>query len=370
MVSSQEVYLHEIATAVPEHYYTQAYALQLILELMGDTPAKRSFFTKVYQSTAIEKRHTVISDYGKNPQDYQFYPKNSKMLPEPDTETRNDLYIKEASRLALHAVKRLLEKLNHFDISRITHLITVSCTGFSAPGFDLTLTRELKLSPHINRFHLGFMGCYAAFPAMKMAKSFCQSDPQARVLVVNVELCSLHFQQSQEPDIMVANALFADGVSAALISAVREDSEGPKIALHHFLTTYLQGSEEDMAWKIGSHGFDMKLSAYVPRLLKSHINPIMDKLYAQAQVTPQDISFWAIHPGGKAILEKLADTLELSKEDLAIPYQILRDYGNMSSSTIMFVLEQVLASKENGKIISAGFGPGLTVEAAVMEKGL
>ncbi len=370
MSSSKEVYLHAIATTVPEHFYTQEEALRLTQEAMGDTPAKRSFFTKLFQSTAIEKRHSVISDYGKDPRDFQFYPKNKAMLPEPGTEARNDLYIKESNRLALKAVRLLLNKLGRFDKDLITHLITVSCTGFSAPGFDLTLVRELKLSPHINRFHLGFMGCYAAFPALKMAKAFCQADPRARVLVVNVELCSLHFQLTQEPEIMVANALFADGVSAALISSSPDDSQGPKLGLNHFMTTYLQGSEQEMAWKIGSHGFDMKLSAYVPRLLKEHITPIMETLYQEAGVKPEEISIWALHPGGKAILEKLAASLGLSRDDLAISYQILRDYGNMSSSTIMFVLEQVLASKENGKIISAGFGPGLTVEAAVMEKGL
>jgi len=310
----------------------------------------------------------VINDYGKNPSEYTFYPKNEKMLPEPSTMQRNDLYIKESNRLSLVAVQNLLKKVSPEVKNKITHIITVSCTGFSAPGFDFHIVKELKLNPSIDRFHIGFMGCYAAFPALKLAKSICDSDSDARVLVVNVELCSLHFQQKFEPDIIVANAIFSDGVSACLVSSNEEDSEGAKFILNSFHSHLIPDSEEDMAWKIGMYGFDMKLSYYVPKLIDANILQIMESLLQKARIKKDDIDVWAIHPGGKAILEKLASTLGLTKEDLSISYEVLWEYGNMSSSTIFFVLEKILERKKAKIIFTAAFGPGLTVETGVMEK--
>ena len=165
-MNQREIYIHRIATVVPEKFYTQEFSLMFLLKLLGDTPQKREFLTTIYQRSAIDKRHTVITDYDKDPGEYQFYPKNPALLPEPDSEVRNEVFIREANRLSLAAVTKLLDELPGFDKKRITHLITVSCTGFSAPGFDLHITKELCLSPDINRYHIGFMGCYAAFPAM------------------------------------------------------------------------------------------------------------------------------------------------------------------------------------------------------------
>ena len=367
-MNPQEVYIHRIATVVPEKFYTQEFSLTFLLKLMGDTPQKREFLTKLYKDSAIYKRHTVITDYDKDPSEYQFYPKNPAMLPEPDSEARNEVFIREANRLSEAAATKLLDELPGVDKKRITHLITVSCTGFSAPGFDLHITKALNLRPDINRYHLGFMGCYAAFPAMKLARDICLAHPEAKVLVVNTELCTLHFQQKFDLEIMVANSLFADGVSAALISADIEDSHGHKIVLRDFYSRYLANSEDKMAWSLGQHGFNMRLSVYIPGLLNENIMTVMADLFKQANIQQADIDIWAIHPGGKAILEKLGKTLNLSPDDLAISYQVLRDYGNMSSTTIMFVLAKILESERYGKIFSAAFGPGLTLETGYMEK--
>jgi predicted naringenin-chalcone synthase len=367
-MNPQEIYIHRIATVVPEKFYTQEFGLKFLLKLMGDTPQKREFLTKIYQGTAINKRHTVITDYDKDPSEYQFYPKNPAMLPEPDSEARNEVFIREANRLSLAAAIKLLEELPGFDKQRITHLITVSCTGFSAPGFDLHIIKELSLSPDINRYHLGFMGCYAAFPAMKLARDICLAHPEARVLIVNTELCSLHFQQKFDLEVVVSNSLFADGVSAALISADIEDSRGPKIILRDFYSRYLANSEDKMAWSLGRHGFNMKLSAYIPGLINKNIVPVMADLFKRANIKQADIDIWAIHPGGKAILEKMEKTLNLSPDDLRISYEVLRDFGNMSSATIMFVLAKIMEGDRYGKIFSATFGPGLTLETGYMEK--
>lgn len=365
----KRAYLHEIAAVVPEYSYTQEFAVDYQLDLICKTDKQREFLKKIYEGSAIYKRHSVIADYGKDPKEFTFYPKNRSLKPEPSTKNRNDLYIKESNRLSVLATRKLLELLPERIRDSISHLITVSCTGFSAPGFDLHIIKQLRLDPSIDRFHLGFMGCYAAFPAMKMAQNICTANPTARVLIVNVELCSLHYQLTFKPEIVVSNAIFADGVTACLVSSDKDDSDGKRIVLHSFLSRYLQGSEDHMAWKIGEHGFDMTLSYYVPGLINRNISQIMNNLFDKVKLRKEDIDIWAIHPGGKAILEKLQESLGLNKDDLSHSYDVLWEYGNMSSSTIFFVLEKILRSNEKGKIISAAFGPGLTIEAGYMEIG-
>jgi len=367
-MEEKKVYLHKIATVVPETYYPQETALEIMKGLIAETDDMKKFLDKIYRGSAIDKRHTVIDDYGKDPSEYRFYPKSRDLKPEPTPKMRNDVFIREAGRLSLEAVKKLLEKLPLLDKQRITHMITVSCTGFSAPGFDLHIAKQLRLNPGIKRFHIGFMGCYAAFPAMNLAQSICRADPAAKVLLVNAELCSIHFQQSRELEIIIANMLFADGLSAALISPDHEDSGGNKIILHKFFTRYLGETEDKMAWSIGDTAFDMKLSAYIPQILDENIQPVMADFYLGAGVRREEINLWAIHPGGRAILDKLGKTLGLRREDISEAYEVLRDYGNMSSATIMFLLEKIMGNERFGRMFSAAFGPGLTVETAYMEK--
>ncbi len=363
-----QVYVHAISTCVPPKSYTQDFTLEFLLKLQGTTPRKREFLQKIYRRSAIDKRHTVIEDYDKDPADYNFYPKNSRLMPEPSTARRNDEYVKAANALALQAARALLEKLPRVSPGSVTHLITVSCTGFSIPGFDIHILKEMGLSPSLSRLHIGFMGCYAALPALRTARDICCADPHARVLVVNLELCSLHFQQKFDSDTVVANAIFADGVSACLVSAQRADSSGAVFSIQAMCSHYIANSEADMAWQIGERGFDMRLSLYVPALIEQHMKSITDSLFAKAGKQRADIDIWAIHPGGRAILEKVQESLGLKKQALQISYDVLREYGNMSSATIMFVLERILADKGTGGVFATAFGPGLTVECSFMEK--
>lgn len=367
-MTGKKIYLHEISTTVPECYYTQEFALDFLLKLQGDSFKKSNFLKRVYKNTGIHKRHTVINDYGKNPSEYTFFPKNEKLTPDPSTGKRNDLYITESIRLSVKAVDDLLKKLSSLDKDKITHIITVSCTGFSAPGIDFHIAKELKLNTSVNRFHIGFMGCYAAFPALKLARNICMSEPEARVLIVNVEFCTLHFQNIFEPDFVVASAIFSDGVSAALVSAEPEDSEGNKIILHNFASQIIDNSQDDMAWKIGDTGFNMKLSVYIPDLIKNNIKQVISTLLSQSRVEKEDINIWAVHPGGQAILNKLEKELKLPQDALSIPRAVLKEYGNMSSATIMFVLKSILENDQTGNIFSVAFGPGLTIESGFMEK--
>jgi predicted naringenin-chalcone synthase len=361
-------YVRAIATAVPENAYTQEFARRFLLALpLYDEPTKR-FVERLYKDTGIEKRHTVIGDYGRDPSEYTFYPPTPDLQPEPAVERRNELFIREANRLAQRVVEKLLAGLPDFDPGRITHLITVSCTGFSAPGFDFHLQKTLRLSPGLHRFHLGFMGCYAAVPALKLAAEICRSRPESRVLVVVLELCSVHLQFKPEREMMVANSLFADGAAAALVAGGPTDGQGEVLLLQRFLARTIPDSEQDMAWRLGTAAFDMRLSAYVPRLIERNIGAILEGLLAEAGLRRGDIALWAIHPGGRAILDRAAASLGLQAPDLWASYQVLRDYGNMSSATLLFVLELLLAAGGRGRVFAAAFGPGLTVESALLEK--
>ena len=364
----EEVYLQGIATAVPENRYSQKFALEKAIELMADTPAKERFLTRVYNSSAIDTRYSVVGDYKKPPDERELYPKTEAFRPEPTTSERNQLFSRESGRLSVLAAQKLFAQFKETTMRGVSHLITVSCTGVGAPGIDLALIKQLGLSDRVHRFHLGFMGCYATFPALKMARDICRSQPDARVLVVSCELCSLHLQQKFELDIQVANALFADGVGAALISSGTEDSVGPRLRLDSFLSQIVADSENEMTWTVGQTGFDMRLSTYVPKLLEANIASVLGSLAARAHQSIDQIAFWAIHPGGKAILEKIETALGLRNDALSNSYEVLREYGNMSSTTILFVLDRILKKSEDGAVCAAAFGPGLTVEAAWMEK--
>lgn len=366
----ETVWLQGVATAVPPRAYTQDDALEFMkkVPLYGDK--ERRFLDRLYADTGIDRRHSVIADYELTREEFQFFSRDPSMLPEPTPAQRNDLYITAAQDLAREAASRLLRN-TEINPMEITHLITVSCTGFSAPGFDYHLMRTLPLRAGVLRYHIGFMGCYAGFPALRMAHTICKADPAARVLIVDVELCSLHFQFKPELDTMVANAVFADGAAAALVS--RDDPQGPapagpRFAIHSFSSQVIPESEEAMSWRIGEVAFDMRLSAYVPRLIQRDIAGIVRETMAATGLIPEAVDLWAIHPGGRAILDRAREALGLEEQDLADSYSVLRDFGNMSSATIFFVLQRMLANPREGQVFAAAFGPGLTVESARLER--
>lgn len=361
-MSLSPVYVRAIATALPEFRSQQSEIEAFMLKVVGDTDRKKAFIRKIYEGSAIDTRYSVIPDYRLPTEERTFFPKNDELSPVPTTAQRNALFCTEANNLAVLAVRRLFDQLPGFAPQAITHLITVSCTGFSAPGFDYHLVKEFGLSPSIHRFHIGFMGCFAAFPALKLAQSLVQSSPGAQVVIVDVEACTLHFQKDFQPDVVVANALFADGAAALLVSA----EPGP-LQLHDFRSHIIPGSENDMAWIIGETGFDMKLSSYVPRLIEGNIQAILDRLFADSGWSRDELKLWAVHPGGRAILDKTSQVLGLANNELQVSYDVLRQFGNMSSVTIFFVLKEILNRGQKGKLFACAFGPGLTVESGFLE---
>jgi len=214
------------------------------------------------------------------------------------------------------------------------------------------------------------MGCYAVIPALKLARQLCQADKNATVMVVSVELCTLHFQAQPVLDDMISASVFSDGGSGAIISG-KKPTRGPYYSIEGFESAITEKGKEDMAWSIGDHGFNMTLSTYVPDILSSELNSFLEPIFKKYEITQDDINLWGIHPGGRAILDKVESTLSLGKNALGASRSVLANYGNMSSATILFVLKELLdghTESEGQKTLAMAFGPGLTIESALLTK--
>ena len=330
-----------------------------------------------FDSSGIETRYTVLEELtlDRSFDDPLFFDQKELRILSPSTKARNEVYAEEGTKLFVEAARRALAAAPGIEASDITHVVTASCTGFFAPGPDYKVVRALDLDPSVQRYHLGFMGCYAAFPALRSAKAFCDADPDAVVLVIAAELCSLHVRSSNNPDTIVGSSLFADGAAAAIVSARDIPLDGPALSLDHFETVLTPVGEEAMAWNIGDEGFEMVLGTYVPHIIDDHIVGALEPLLARDAslkgLDYSEIEHWAIHPGGRSILDKVEAKLGLTPEQLVPARETLRDYGNMSSATVLFVLKHILdqpASEGNNRICSMAFGPGLTVETALLTR--
>ncbi|HAY37169.1 MAG TPA: type III polyketide synthase [Bacteroidetes bacterium] len=364
------VFLNHITTTVPQTAYTQDEAGKTMLHKFEEGSRAARLTRRIYAHSGIETRHSVLPDFREGADAPLLFDFDTKKFLSPSTGERNDLYSKEARVMFSATAERLVGECPGIEKSDITHVITVSCTGFFAPGPDFYIVKDLGLNPSTKRFHIGFMGCYAAFPALKMAKAFCEAEPEAVVLVVCLELCSLHLEPSEEIDDILATSVFGDGASGAIVSS-RNEAPGTSFRMDSLNSTIAPDSEGDMAWTIGDHGFDMILSTYVPRILEANVAEIVDGLLSENDAQRADIEHWAIHPGGRAILDKVEQGLELGAEDLTASRAVLRDYGNMSSATILFVLDHIRRSPASGRpepILAMAFGPGLTVESALLTR--
>jgi predicted naringenin-chalcone synthase len=357
-------FITAIGTAVPEHRFNQEEIAGFMCKVMNlDRNESRKLRT-IFKSSGITWRHSVLSDYGKT-KNFSFYPETFDSF--PSTAARLEVYRNTAADLSIKAVADCVG--DAFDYPSITHLIVVSCTGMYAPGLDIDLIKHLGLRENINRLCINFMGCYAAFNAIKTAHAICTSERLARVLIVCTETCSLHFQREPTEDNLLANALFADGAAALLVES--QPRPGFNLEPLAFYNALAYNGTEHMAWSIGNLGFEMKLSSYVPDIIKSGITTLTRQLLSQLQKELSDIKYFAIHPGGKRILEVIEDQLNLSPDQTRHAYDVLQHYGNMSSPTVLFVLKQIvgqLADSDAGThILSFGFGPGLTMESMLLK---
>lgn len=374
------VSVRSLETAVPKTIIRQPDVRDLFRAQPGMGRLADRLIGAAFDASAIETRHTVLGELGGEFADDTegvFLDRETGVLRNPTTGVRNEVYIDRSPELFLAAARRALETSGGLTAADVTHVVTVSCTGFFAPGPDYRLVRDLGLRPSTQRYHLGFMGCYGAFPALRAARDFCLADPDAVVLVVSVELCSLHISSSNDPDTIVASSVFADGAAAAVVTSRDAPAGHPVLDLDAFETVLTPVGETDMAWKIGDHGFEMVLSSYVPSIIEKHIEGALDPLLARlGETRPEasaDIERWAIHPGGRSILDKVQDAVKLSDAQMAESRRVLRDYGNMSSATVLFVLREILNDTEAStaeRVCAMAFGPGLTVESAILTKRL
>lgn len=359
-------YITSIGTANPRHKFNQSQIADFMIQAMQLNKEEAEGLRILYRASGIESRYSVIEDYG-SPKQFSFYSNSENLEPFPSTKQRLELFRKESIRLSKEAALACFRQIQNFDATQITHLIVVSCTGMFAPGLDIDLIHTLGLNTTVHRTNITFMGCYAAFNALRVADSFCQ-HPDANVLIVCTELCSLHFQKENTEDNKLANALFADGSAAVLIESTPRKKINLKVG--DFFCDLAPEGENDMAWTIGELGFEMKLSTYVPEAIRRGIKKLTTSLLSLNKISLPDIAYYAIHPGGKKILEAVESELGLNRSHNKFAYHVMKNYGNMSSPTVLFVLKEIVAqltqADHNKKILSFGFGPGLTLESLIL----
>ena len=342
-------YLNRIATAVPEHDVHDAFVV--FAEKMLADPRLRTVFRRMVSRANIAHRYSFLDPQRGSGQFsshdvHKFYRLGSF----PNTARRMELFEQSAPVLMRKTVDRLA--LNEQERSGITHVLVTCCTGLYAPGLDFEIVDHLELSAGVERTMVGFMGCNAAINALKLARHIVRSDPKAGVLMVNLELCTLHLQETQELEQVLSFLVFGDGAAASLITAHEQG-----IALDSFRAVMLPGTRGLITWKIRGLGFDMLLSGQVPAELGR-------ALHEGELLSERDgIDLWAVHPGGRSILDAVEKGLELPIDALAASREVLSSFGNMSSATVMFVLQRMMQQARPGQRGCAmSFGPGLTAE--------
>ena len=354
-----------IATAEPAYQHLQADIcsfMQASYQLDAIQSRKLKF---LYDHSGINTRYSIIADYNAALAVNDFIPLQADH-PFPNLEQRMDIFEREALLLSIESINKCIDGI--ISANEITHLITVSCTGMSAPGLDLQIMQSLELPSTTFRTSINFMGCYAAIHGLKLAKMICDSTPNANVIVVATELCTLHFQQAFSEDNAASSLLFADGSAAVLISNCISSTKA--ISLKDFYSQVEDKGQNDMAWKLSSKGFLMTLSSYIPQLIESDVEQLIANALAKNKLQFSDITHWCIHPGGKRILDLVQRKLKLSDDHLKYSRKVLFNHGNMSSPTVLYVLKEIMeaTSNQQATIVGMAFGPGLTMETFTAEK--
>jgi len=355
-----------IGTAVPKYGAKQSAILGFMQSAYNDVTASRKLKV-LFNYSGINTRYSVIPDFDNN--------KSTQILFSDDQCTptvmdRGDIFKEHAVSLAMKAIDDSFKKRNVTAAEfGITHLITVTCTGIYAPGIDAALIEQLNLPNDIFHTSFNFLGCNAAFPALKLGDMIARTDENAKVLIVCVELCTLHFHPKNNPDNLLSNTIFGDGAAAVLVVPDKDtnpDYQGG-MSINGFYSLLLNKGKDLMSWNITPVNFEMVLDARIPEFIGSEVDDIVMKAGRKFNISPDKIDKWAIHPGGKKILDTIKKQLQLNDTDLQYSYKVLDEYGNMSSPTILFVLNEIMQNryKPNETIFSIGFGPGLSIETAM-----
>ena len=359
-----------IGTATPPHRIAQSDAARLAAGFANVEPGHERALAAIYRQTRIRTRGSVLlEDPGDEPYLQTFFPPaDASHDGGPSTGARMERYATEAGALAVHAARTAIDAAGIAPAS-ISHLVTCSCTGFVTPGVDLELVDALGLPADVSRTHVGFMGCHGAFNALRVADAFTTANPEAIALVVCVELCSLHFQYGSRSDLVVANSIFADGAGAVVGVGPGHaaDRAGRPWRLVRQWSRILPDSRDEMGWIIGDHGFEMNLSARVPAVIAAALPETLADVLRGVGLEVAAVADWAVHPGGPRILARVEESLALDPQALADSQAVLAEHGNMSSATILFILERVLAGGA-GPCVAMAFGPGLTTELALFTR--
>ena len=354
-MSQPRAFINALAGAVPPNDVHRLFIDWA--EGQVEDPRMRKLFMRMADRSGIEHRWSVLPPAPGNLPHNQpggFYHGDS-----PATSTRMRKYAEAAPELALEAIGRLAGQV---DLGGVTHLVVASCTGFVAPGIDQIIARRLGLDG-VERTLVGFMGCYAAVSALRTAYHIVRSTPEARVLAVTVELCSLHLQHTQALDQLLAMLQFSDGAAAALVSA-----EPGGFEMSHLFSMQLEDSAELIQWKIVDTGFEMTLSGEVPGRIGAALHDERVRATLYNGWSADEIDSWAVHAGGRSILDAVEKGLELPQGALFASRDILARYGNMSSSTLMFVLSELIDRPDVRKGVALAFGPGLAAEGFHFER--
>ena len=354
-----------LGLSVPRHAMTQKETALTAMGLSSWSEQEEKFLQVLYHKTRIQKRGSVLFERPKgSPRAEQnfFKPRKHDLDQGPGTQERMQVFEKKAFELALPACKTALRNAG-LKGKDITHLVLVSCTGFSSPGLDLALMRKLPLRNDIERVQVGFMGCHGAINGLRVAQALAEQNPENKVLLAAVEIASIHYAYGKNADSLVANSLFADG-SAACVLTCRT------AALNDWTVKstgsfFFPGSQDAMSWKIGNHGFQMRLSAQVPKLIETGLKQQVGKWLKKQGLALKDIKTWAIHPGGPKVLDSAEKGLCLPENSLGTSRLVLRDHGNMSSPTLLFIIERLKRARAPLPCVGLAFGPGLVTEAVL-----
>jgi len=355
-----------IGTAVPKYSARQSTILEFMDAAYNDVTTSRKL-KLLFNYSGINTRYSIIPDFITDTTEHYLFNGNQII---PTVEKRLNIFKENAVSLAAEAVQNSLIKLNTtLDEVEITHLITVTCTGLYAPGLDAALIEKLNLPNDIFHTSMNFLGCNAAFPALKLGDMIVKTDENAKVLIVCVELCSIHFQPKNNHDNLLSNTIFGDGAAAVIVTSGSETKQNHKsgMTINGFYSLLLNKGKDLMGWNITPVNFEMVLDAKVPEFIGDEVAELVLKAEKKLNIEPGKIDKWAIHPGGKKILDTIKKNLNLNDNDLQYSYKVLDGYGNMSSPTILFVLNELMEADHHPDetIFSIGFGPGLSIETAI-----
>lgn len=352
-------YLTGIASIAAPYKYTSAELVDFMDRFIDDPAALRKL-KYLWKESGIRSKHAVLPDFKHSCSNPLLFKGKQEAI---DTESRMAAFDALSLPLAAKACQECLKSAN-INASDVDAIIAISCTGLSAPGLEIKLAKQLELRPDVDRHAINFMGCYAAFHGMRLADLICKANPTANVLVVCTELCSLHFRNDTSDDNLLSTTLFADGAGAMIWSGRKKEAKLKLAGTHSVL---IPSGANDMAWKVGNNGFEMVLNKNVPRHIERNMRDAFLETLQVSRTKEAEVAGYAIHPGGKNVLKAFASALGVSTDQLDASFSTLENYGNLSSASIIFVIQRLMESLgQTSSIYAAAFGPGLTVESAML----